>query len=153
MTSGTLHRIKSSLSDLSALSSCSFPKISTKWVPTIFMNGVKWGSEKKTTWPKIKDPTYRGYFTPFTTGFWGPILGSIQHFIDSFCWVSHCYGRKSRFSSPVVVCNQGSKDIDQNETFKTTSSTSPAEVSSVQNPGWLFDIGDEILPSYIGIIT
>ena len=25
-------------------------------------------------------------------------------------------------------------------------------MSSVENPGWLFDIGDEILPSYIGII-
>ena len=25
-------------------------------------------------------------------------------------------------------------------------------MSSVQNPGWLFDIGDEILPNYMGII-
>ena len=23
--------------------------------------------------------------------------------------------------------------------------------SSVQNPGWLFDVGDEILPNYMGI--
>ena len=27
-----------------------------------------------------------------------------------------------------------------------------AHLSSVENPGWVFDIGDEILPSYMGII-
>ncbi len=34
-----------------------------------------------------------------------------------------------------------------------SSFTKPNQVSSVENPGWLFDIGDEILPNYMGIIS
>ncbi len=42
------------------------------------------------------------------------------------------------------------------EWWWTTRLSSPPiliQVSSVENPGWLFDIGDDELPNYMGIIS
>ena len=68
------------------------------------------------------------------------------HFLKKISHIRHVLGE-----SPTQKIVSVSGISDEANKLQASGSTIQ-QVSSVQNPGWLFDIGEIILPNYMGII-